>query len=190
MGSSSFAVANVRELDSEDRGQLSAERRLNTALATLDRRLEHLRGGSRLVQGGLLVYLGKWDPWNQWILLSPCQAWSSSLQPLVLTKLMVPEGDLSLNQMFFCPSSFPGISDELRLCVFLPRKLFTFWILHNFETVCGFSTIVVHRGTTRDLSVLKMSVIFARQLGLKTIFFFCYVMRRFLKLKKIFIVLF
>lgn len=50
MGSSSFAVANVRELDSEDRGQRSAERRLNTALATLDRRLEHLRGGRRLAR--------------------------------------------------------------------------------------------------------------------------------------------
>lgn len=52
----------------------------------------------------------------------------------------------------------------------LPRKLFTFWILHNFETVCGISTVDVHPRTTRDLSVLKMSVIFARQLRLKTIF--------------------
>lgn len=60
----------------------------------------------------------------------------------------------------------------------------TLWILHNFETVCGISTVDVHPETTRDLSVLKMSVIFARQLRRKTIFFFCYVMRRFLKLKK------
>lgn len=63
MGSSSFAVANVRELDSEDRGQRSAERRLNTALATLDRRLEHLREAEgSLIHGGLLVYLKKRDP--------------------------------------------------------------------------------------------------------------------------------
>lgn len=174
MGSSSFAVANVRELDSEDRGQHSAERRLNTAPATLDRRLEHLRVDRRLAR-------------SWWFAGLPRKTGSMKSVDFALSSP-------GLGFLFAAPGSHEAhgtrrrsvIKPNALLSLFLFRNFWsmmlvrfpslgngsTFWILHNFETVCGIYTVDVHPGTTRDLSVLKMSIIFARQLRLTTIFFF------------------
>lgn len=111
-------------------------------------------------------------------------------EPLVLMKLMATE-DLSLNQVPFVPFLLRRFLKNYAYLFFLDRKLFTFRILHNFKTVCGISMVDVHPRTTQDLSVLKMSIISARQLRLKTIFIFVLCNEKISKIKKkkIFIVL-